>query len=54
MIYNRYISANMPKTDQVRSLFAATTGEMYPAGLYLYDLEPDVLSHCCGRFLVGP
>ncbi len=36
LIDNRYISANVPKTDQVKNMFALMLGEMYPVGLCLY------------------
>lgn len=50
---NRYISANMPKTDQVKSLFATTLGEMYPVGqLYcLAGRSPASLWQVLGRTL---
>jgi hypothetical protein len=31
--YNRYISANIPETDQVKSNICNTIGEMYPGGV---------------------
>ena len=53
LIYNRYISANIPETDQVKSLFAIHLGEMYPVGLCLHIL-PGASLHVYSRLLVGP
>ena len=41
---NRYISANVPKTDQVKNIFALILGEMYPVRLCLHIL-PDASLH---------
>ena len=41
---NRYISANVPKTDQVKKIFALILGEMYPERLCLHIL-PDASLH---------
>ena len=44
LIDNRYISANVPKTDQVKNMFALMLGEMYPVKLCLHIL-PDASLH---------
>jgi len=44
LIDNRYISANVWKTDQVKMIICSVLGEMYPVGLCLHIL-PDVLWH---------
>ena len=44
LIDNRYISANVWKTDQVKMIICSILGEMYPVGLCLHIL-PDVLWH---------
>lgn len=38
LFYNRYISASVTETDQVKEPFAFSLGEMYPVRLCLYVL----------------
>ena len=45
LFFNRYISANIPETDQINCLFLRTMGGMYPVGSCPYHILPDVLWH---------
>ena len=55
LIDNRYISANVPKTDQVKNMFALMLGEMYPVRLCLHILPdaPASLKQVLGGTLYG-
>jgi len=53
LLYNRYISADVPKSAKLKKSFAAASGEMYPVRLCLHIL-PDAFLCGSSRFLAEP